>query len=87
MNGKSILMSIFSVLLFVGVVLATVFLAKTNILLLIIGIVLLIIPEVMRRKALDQASGIIDNIVAKYIVPVLFVVLGFLAIMSIALWI
>lgn len=87
MSGKSIILSILSVLLFVGVVFATVFMFKTSILLGILGIVLLIIPEIVRRKALSKSSGFLDKILAKFVVPVLFVVLTFIAIMAIGFWI
>lgn len=87
MNKKSILLSIFSVLLFIVVVFAIVFLFKFMIIAGIAGIVLLIFPAILQRKALSEATGIIDKLIAKFIVPVLFVVLAFLAIMAIGFWI
>ena len=87
MSGKSIVQSIISVLLFCATIVAIVFLFKTSILLGIAGIVLLIIPELIRRKALSNASGLIDKLIAKFIVPVLFLVLAFVSIMAAWFWI
>lgn len=87
MNKKSILFSILSIVLFILIVFATVALFKMNLLLGILGIVMLIFPAILQRKALDEAEGLLDKLLAKYIVPVLIVVLGFLAIMSVGFWI
>lgn len=87
MSGKSIVQSIISVLLFCAVIVATVFLFKTSIPLGFIGIVMLVIPEIVRRKALSNATGIIDKLIAKFIVPILFLVLAFVSIMAIGFWI
>ena len=87
MNGKSVFLSFLSVVLFVGVVFAIVFLFKFMIIAGIAGIVLLIIPVIVQRKALDASTGILDKLIAKFIVPALFVVGAFLAIMGIAFWI
>lgn len=87
MNGKSILLSVLSVILFIAVVFAIVFLFKFNIIMGIAGFVLMIIPAIFQRKALQAASGFLDKLIAKFIVPILFVVLGFLSIMAIAFWI
>lgn len=87
MSWKSVRLSIYSLLLFIGAVLGIIFLFKFNILLGFAGIVLLIIPAILQRKALDAADGIVDKVIAKFIVPTLFLIITFLAIMSIALWI
>lgn len=87
MSGKSILYSILSILLFVGVVFAIVFLFKFHFLLGIAGFVLLIIPELVRRKAISASYGFFDKLIAKFVVPVLFVAGAFLAIMAIGFWI
>ena len=87
MSGKSIILSILSVLLFIVMVFAIVFLFKFTIIAGIAGFVLLIFPVMLQRKALSEASGIIDKMIAKFIVPILFLVLSFLAIMSVAFWI
>ena len=87
MSGKSIILSILSVLLFIVMVFAIVFLFKFTIIAGIAGFVLLIFPVMLQRKALSEASGIIDKMIAKFIVPILFLVLSFLAIMGVAFWI
>lgn len=87
MSGKSIILSILSVLLFIVMVFAIVFLFKFSIIAGIAGFVLLIFPVTLQRKALSEASGIIDKMIAKFIVPILFLVLSFLAIMGVAFWI
>ena len=72
MSGKSIVYSILSVLLFAGLVVATVILFGINPILGIVGIVaLLFIPAILTRKAKNAATGVLDNIIAKYIVPAL----------------
>lgn len=86
MSGKSILLSILSVLLFVGVVFVIAFAFSFNILIGFASIVLLILPVLLQRKALDKASGIIDKLIAKFIVPVIFVLGALGAIFGIAFW-
>ena len=87
MSLKSIIYSIISVLFFGAVIVGIVFLFKFSIIAGIAGIVLLIFPAMLQRKALHEAEGIIDKFIAKFVVPVLFVVLGFLSIMAIGFWI
>ena len=87
MSWKSIRFSIYSIVLFAGVVLGIIFLFKFHFLMGIAGVVLLLIPAKLQRIALDESSGKIDKILAKYVVPAIAVVLTILAIMSIALWI
>lgn len=87
MSGKSILCSIFSVLLFVAVVFAIVFLFKSFGIAGIVGFVLLIFPEMLRRKAVSKSNGFLDRVLAKFVVPALFLAGAFLAIMAIGFWI
>lgn len=87
MSGKSIFLSFLSVILFVGAVFAIVFLFKFTIIAGIAGVVLLIIPVAVQRKALSASTGILDRLIAKFLVPALFVAGTFLAIMGIAFWI
>ena len=87
MSGKSILLSILSIVLFVAAIFGIVFLFKFSIIAGIPGIVLLVIPVIVQRKAVSEANGLLDKLFAKFIVPVLFLVLAFLAIMSVAFWI
>lgn len=87
MSKKSILLSILSLLLFAAVLVGIIFLFKTHFMFVIIGVLLFFFPVMMQKKAIDAASGTIDKIIAKYIVPILAVVLAFFAIMSMAFWI
>lgn len=87
MSKKSIFLSILSTLLFGGMLIAIVFLFKFNLLAGIAGVVLLIFPVMLQKKAIDEASGTADKIIAKYIVPALAIVLTFLCVMSLAVWI
>lgn len=86
MSGKSILLSILSVLLFVGVVFVIAFAFSFNVLMGIAAIVLLIFPVILQRKALSNARGIIDKLIAKFIVPALFVLGALGAIFGLAFW-
>lgn len=87
MSGKSILLSILSVLLWIGTIFAIAFLFSFTLIAGIAGIVLLIFPVILQRKAVSSATGILDKLIAKIIVPILCVVLAFLAIMGVAFWI
>ena len=87
MSGKSIRFSIYAILLFVAVVFGIIFLFKFNFLMGIVGIVLLIFPAKLQRIALDESSGTMDKVIAKFVVPTLAVVVTLFAIMSLVLWI
>ena len=87
MSGKSIRFSIYSIILFAAILVGIIFLFKFHFLVGIAGVVLLIFPVKLQRIALDESSGTLDKIIAKYVVPILAVVITFFAIMSIALWI
>lgn len=87
MSGKSILLSIFSVLLFGAMIFVIVFAFSTNILIGFASIVLLIFPAILQRKALKNAFGILDRLIAKFVVPALCVIMAFGAIMALAFWI
>ncbi len=86
MNFKSIRFSIYSLVLFVGLIFGIVFLFKFNILIGFAGIVLLLIPAKLQRIAIDEANGKVDKFIAKYLVLILAVAISFLAIMSVAFW-
>ena len=86
MSFKSIRFSIYSLILFVGLIFGIVFLFKFHFLMGIIGIVLLLIPAKLQRIAIDEANGKADKFIAKYLVLILAVAIGFLAIMSVAFW-
>ena len=87
MSKKSIFLSILSIILFAGVLVGIILLFKTHFMFVILGVLLFAFPVILRNKAMDAASGTIDKIIAKYIVPILAVVLAFFAIMSMAFWI
>ena len=87
MSKKSILFSILSILLFVASIFAIVFVFKTQFLLGIVSILLLFIPAFLQRKAIEEASGTVDKFIAKYVVLILAVVIGLIAIMALAFWI
>lgn len=75
MSGKSLLFSILSVLLFWGLLAVTVFLFSIYWILGILGIVMvLVIPAILVRKAIISANGILDKLIAKYVVPALMLI-------------
>ena len=86
-SGKSIRFSIYSLLLTAAVLVGCVFLFKVHFLMVLIGIICLIFPAKLQRKALDEASGTVDKIIAKYVVPALAAVIMLAVILSLALWI
>ena len=87
MNWKSLRFSLYAVLLFAAIMVGIVFLFKTHFLMVLIGVVVLIFPAKLQRVALDEASGTIDKVIAKYVVPALAILLTFFTIMSLAVWI
>lgn len=87
MSWKSIRFSIYSLVLFAVVLFGIVNIFKFNILFGFLGILLLMLPAGLQRKAVDEASGTFDKIFAKFIVPALAVAIGLFFIMAIALWI
>lgn len=75
MSLKTIIYSILSVLLFWGFLIVTLVLFGFNVVLGIIGIVLtLTIPPILMRRALSSSNGILDKIIAKFVVPILYLV-------------
>ena len=87
MSWKSLRFSLYAVVLFAAVMVGIVFLFKTHFLMVLIGVVALIFPAKLQRVALDEASGTIDKVIAKYVVPALAILLTFFTIMSLAVWI
>lgn len=87
MSGKSILFSILAVILFAGVLAGIIFLFKTSIIVGIFSLLLLALPVMLQRKALDAADGTVDKYFAKFGVPLLAVAIGLVAILTVALWI
>ena len=83
MSLKSILYSILSVLLFYALLAVTVILFSIYWLLGLLGIVMvLVIPPILTRRAIVAACGILDKLIAKYIVPVLMLI-GIVAVLLI----
>ena len=75
MSIKSIILSILSVLLFYGLLAVTVILFSIYWLLGILGIVIiLVVTPILVRKAIAEANGFIDKLIAKYIVAVLMLI-------------
>ena len=71
MSLKSILCSIFAVLIFLGMLFGTIVLFGINIILGIVGIVVIVtVPSLLIRKAISSAQGVIDKLIAKAIVPI-----------------
>ena len=84
MSWKSIMLSIFTIVLMSALLFGVLFLFRIYFVLGIIGIVVwIIVPGVLRRKAIKEASGILDTILAKYITPVLATLLAFATIIYI----
>ena len=86
MSWKSIFLSILSTVLFAGILVGIIYLFKVHFLMVLIGVVAFAIPVMVQKKAIDEASGRIDGVIAKFVVPALAVILTFLAIMSMAVW-
>ncbi|MBO4569692.1 MAG: hypothetical protein J5689_00545 [Clostridia bacterium] len=86
MSVKSILLSLLSLVLFLGFIIGIVFLFKTQFILGFIGIFLEIIPIKIHQKAVDEANGGIDKIFAKYVVPVLALIGIVFIILLFTLW-
>lgn len=87
MSWKSVRFSFYSLILFIGVLVGIIFLFKTHFLMVLIGVVALIFPAMLQRKALHEASGTFDTILAKYVVPILAVVATLFVILALAVWI
>ena len=87
MNWKSIVYSVLAVLSGGALMLADVVLFRIQAILGIIGIVLmLVVPSALIRKAIREADGVLDRIIAKFVAPALIVVVGFFTLMSIFVW-
>ena len=86
MSKKSILLSVMSLVLFVGVVIGVVFLFKTQFILGFIGLFLLAIPVKLNRNSVVEANGKIDEMIAKYLVPVLALVGVVFIVLLFTLW-
>ena len=87
MSKKSILLSILPLILYSGLIIATVFLFKVHFMLGVAGILSLFIPLKIQRKAIDEASAKIDEVFAKYIIPCFLLVAVIFIVLLFTLWI
>lgn len=86
MSKKSIFLAILALLLYIAFAFGIVFLFKVHFMLGIVGIALLYIPFKIQRKAIDEASGKLDEIFAKYITPIVFAVVLVFVVLYFTLW-
>ena len=71
MSLKSLLYSIFGVLLFFGLLVGSLILFGINAVLGIVGIVVMLaVTSLLIQKAVASANGLIDKLIAKIVVPV-----------------
>lgn len=87
MSGKSIFLSILAVLLFGAVLFGIIFIFKTSIVAGIFSLLLIALPVMLQRKAIDAADGTVDKYFAKFGVPLLAAAIGLIAILTITFWI
>lgn len=86
MSVKAILYSLLALVLSAGILVATIFMFKVHFMLGIVGIALMFIPFKVQRKAIDETSGKIDEIIVKYVIPGLFLVAILFIVLSFTLW-
>ena len=87
MSVKSILLSVLSLVLFVGYAIGIVFLFKVKFIIGFIGLFLIIIPIKVHEKAVDEANGPIDKFIAKFGVPILALIALVFVVLLFTLWI
>ncbi|MCR5553334.1 MAG: hypothetical protein K6F08_01110 [bacterium] len=87
MSIKSVLLSLLSLVLFLGFIIGIVFLFKTQFILGFIAIFLEIIPIKIHQKAVDEANGGVDKAFAKFGVPILVLVGIVFIVLLFTLWI
>lgn len=88
MSWKSLGLSILSLVITVGLLFGCCFLFAVHYVLGIIGIVLmLVVPLIIRHKAIVEARGLIDKVFAKFLVPIATVIVAAMAVMMIIGWI
>lgn len=79
MSFKSILFSILTIVVSAALFFVVAYMFAFNIILGIVGVILWGMVNVMlRHKALSEAIGLLDTLLAKYVVPILgaFVIIG-----------
>lgn len=86
MSKKSIFLSLLALVLYVGFIIGVVFLFKVHFMLGIVGIALMFIPFKIQRKAIDEASGKLDEWFSKYIVPAILLIAILFIVLYFTLW-
>jgi len=86
MSKKSILLSVLALVLYAGFIFAMVLLFKVHFMLGILGIALLYIPFRIQRKAIDEASGKLDEIFAKYVIAIFLGIAILFMVLYFTLW-
>ena len=87
MSWKSLLCSIFAVLLAGGFIYLDIVLFGIALILGIIGIVLTVaIPVTLIRKAIAESYGVADKLIAKIVAPALIAAEIFFIVMSLFVW-
>ena len=87
MNWKSIRFSIYTILFFCGLLVCTVFLFQLDIMLGVFGIIALIVfAPMLAKRAVSEASGKIDKLVAKLITPLVCAVAFVFLMLTLFLW-
>ena len=85
---KSLLLSIFGLLLTVGLIFATVYMFIIYWLLGFVGIALIaIFPQMVFRKAANKAEGVITLLFAKWVAPIASAVIALFLILTVFLWV
>lgn len=87
MSGKSIFYSILSVVLYGGAIFFIATMFSQNIGFGFLSILTLLVPAFFHRSAVANADGLIDGIIAKFVVPALMVGMGIAAIFGVGFWI
>lgn len=86
MSKKSLILSILSAFLFIGIIVGIVFMFKTQFIIGFISLFAILIPVSLNRKAISEANGKIDELVAKFLVPVIAFVGLIFVVLYFALW-
>ncbi len=86
MSIKSILLSILSLILYAGMIVGIVFLFRVQFIVGLIGIIALIIPFLVQRKAIGLANGKFDKFFSKYIIPTILAVALVFVVLYFTLW-
>lgn len=86
MSFKSILLSVLSALLFLGVVVGEIFLFQSQFILGFVGLLLFIIPIKINRKAVEESNGLLDKLIACFAVPVAILIGIVFIVLFFTLW-